>query len=215
MKLDALLPYLLPDVPGVPDITALQALRLSTIRFCEETLAWDEIQDPVPLEDGVNEYDLDVEQGSRIAAIKNVWLADRPLTPVSMEELSQRLPNWQTATGSDPVYYNAPADQNAIRIYPIPDGVEDFGKTMTLRVVYVPTLAATTVPDSVLNLYLEPIIHGAKYRLMVAPGKGWSNPQLAVYHQAEFEKGVHSAKIDILHEGVQGSLRVKPLRFGF
>lgn len=215
MKLDALLPYLLPDVPGVPDITALQALRLSLIEFCVQTHAWDEIQDPIPLEDGVNEYDLDVEQGARIAAIKNVWLADRAVTPISMEELERRLPNWQVATGTDPAYFNAPADQNSIRIYPIPEGVEAAGKTMTLRVAYAPTLVATTVPDSVINRYLEPIVSGAKHRLMVAPGKGWSNPQLAVYHQAEFDEGVQRAKIDILHDKVQGSLRVKPLRFGF
>ena len=61
MKFEALLPYLLPDVPGVPDFTATQALRLASIEFCVNTHAWDAILDPIELEDGVNEYQVDAE----------------------------------------------------------------------------------------------------------------------------------------------------------
>lgn len=213
MKLEALLFYVLPDVPGAPDVTVKQALLLSTIEFCVQTHAWDEIQDPIALEDGVNEYDIDVLQGSRVVAIKNIWAANRELRPVTMTELQQLVPNWQTATGSFPSYYNAPDDLGSFRVYPIP--VDANGAEITLRATYAPTLTATSVPDAVLNRYLEPIISGAKHRLMVAPGKGWSNSELALYHKQQFDEGVIRAKIDILHDKTQGSVRVKPVRFGF
>ena len=211
MKLEALLPYLLPDVPGVPDITALQALRLTAIDFCEKTNAWNETQDPIPLEDNVNEYDLDVEQGARINSVMEVWLKDRQLDPKTVQELALVLPDWQTAKNSRPSFYNAAAEIGVLRVYPIP---LEPTESITVRVSYVPTLSATTVPDIVVNRYLDELIHGAKHRLMIAPGKGWSNPQLAAYHDTKFDEGVQSAKIDILHNHVQGSIRAKPVRFG-
>lgn len=211
MKLEALLPYLLPDLPGVPDITALQALRLTAIEFCEKTHTWNETLDPIPLEDGVNEYELDVEQGSRINTVMSVWLKDRPLDPKTTDELGMILPDWQTSKSSRPSYYNAAADIGVLQVYPIP---LEPTESIRVRVSYVPTLAATTVPDIVVNRYLDELIHGAKHRLMVAPEKSWSNEGLAVYHRTKFDEGVQSAKIDVLHNYVQGSIRAKPVRFG-
>lgn len=211
MKLEALLPYLLPDVPGVPDITALQALRLASIEFCEKTHTWNETQDPIPLEDNVNEYDLEVEQGARINTVMNVWLRDRQIDPKTMEELAMILPDWQTAKNSRPSYYNAAADIGVLRVYPIP---LEPTESIRVRVSYVPTLTSSTVPDIVVNRYIDELIHGAKHRLMVAPGKGWSNGELALYHKTKFDEGVQSAKIDVLHNYVQGSIRAKPVRFG-
>ena len=213
MKLEALLTFLLPDVPGVPDVTAKQALLLTAIDFCTSTHAWDEIQDPITLEDGVNEYIIDTAPGTRIAAIKNVWLADRVIVPKTMEELPQFIPNWQTAASSIPAYYNAPASLESIRVFPIP--LEPNGAQMTVRAAYTPTLSGTYIPDELAMRYLDAIIHGAKARLMTAPGKGWSNPALATYHQQQYDSGVLTAKGDILHDKVQGSIRVKSVKFGY
>lgn len=213
MKIEALLPYLLPDVPGAPDITARQALLLTAIEFCVKTHAWEEIQDPIPLEDGVNEYEIDLDPGVRVAAVKSVWMQDRQLTPKTMEEISLLIPNWQAAQSSIPMFYSAPADLDYIRVYPIPLQPGD-GK-LTIRAAFAPTLQGSSIPDSIVNRYLEVLIAGAKARLMAAPGKSWSNPQLAAYHQQKFDEGVNSARIDVMHDKVQGSVRVKPVRFGF
>lgn len=212
MKLEALLPYLLTDLPGVPDVTAKQALILTAIDFCQQSHAWNEIQDPMTIEDGVNEYDVEVEQGARVVAVKNVFAANRELRPVTMKELQQVIPNWQSATGSLPSYYNAPVGPESIRIYPIP--LESNGAALTMRVAFAPTLAATSIPDSIVNRYLDTLISGAKHRLMMTPEKGWSNLQLAAYHQTQFDDGVVRAKIDILHDNAQGSIKVAPVRFG-
>lgn len=213
MKFEALLPYLLPDVPGVPDFTATQALRLASIEFCVNTHAWDAILDPIALEDGVNEYQVDAEPGARIVAVKDVWLQDRQLTPKTIEEISLLIPNWQSAQSAIPTFYTATSDLDYIQVYPIP--IQPGGAAMTIRVVYAPSLSGTSIPDALATRYLEVLLSGAKARLMVSPGKGWSNPQLAAYHQTRFDSGVNSAKIDIMHDKVQGSVRVKPVRFGF
>lgn len=213
MQISSLFSYLLSDVPGVPDPVAIQAIRQSCIEFCVETHAWEEVQDPVSLIDGVSTYDIDVPAGARAVTVKAIYMSGRELRPVSMVELQTLIPNWQSAQGSLPSYYNTTGDLGTVRVYPIP--TESGGAQITVRAVYAPTLVTTSVPDQVINRYLEPIMSGALHRMMMAPGKGWSNPQLAVYHKAQFEEGVMRAKNDILHEKTQGSIKVKPVRFGF
>ena len=213
MKFEALFPYLLPDVPGVPDVTARQALLLASIDFCVNTQAWDAFLDPIKLIDGVNEYQLDTVPGARIVAVRDVWLPDRILLPKTIEEITQTIPNWQSAKSSIPTFYSATSDLDYIQVYPIP--IEPGDTAMTIRVAYAPSLSGASIPDALATRYLETLLAGAKARLMVSPGKGWSNPQLAGYHQTKFDAGVQSAKIDIMHDKVQGSVRVKPVRFGF
>ena len=212
MKIEALFPYILPDVPGAPDVTVEQALRLSAIEFCVKTTAWDEIQDPMTLIDEQNEYEVEVPTGSRVVVVKNVWAINRELKPVTMTELQRLIPNWQVAQSTLPTYYNAPRDQGSLTVYPIPNEAQ--GAEITIRACYAPTLSATTLPDAMINRYLEPIVSGAKARLMTAPGKGWSNPALSAYHQKQFDDGVVRAKIDVIHDKTQGVVAVKPIRFG-
>lgn len=211
MKIEALFPYILPDVPGAPDVTVKQALLHSAIEFCVETHAWNEISDPVVLVDGQRDYDIDAPNGARVVTLKNVWAANRELIAVSMSQLQDKMPNWQDATGSQPNYFNIPADLSVVRVYPIP--TVSNGALLTFRAVYAPTIASVLLPDDLITRYLEPIISGAKHRLMLAPGKGWSNPQLAVYHRSRFEDGMVKAKIDVIHDKAQGSIRVRPVRF--
>lgn len=213
MKTEALFPYILPDVPGAPDITVGQALLLSMIEFCLKTNAWDEIQEPIALVDGQSEYEIETPTGARLVVVKNVWAINRELKPVTMTELQMLIPNWQEAQSTLPTCYNAPRDQGSLTVYPIPYGAE--GAKLTIRAVYAPTLKATTLPDALINRYMEPIVSGAKARLMLAPGKSWSNPALAAYHQQQFDAGVIRAKTDVIHDKTQGVVRVKPIRFGF
>lgn len=213
MKIDALFPYLLADVPGAPDVLATQALLLTAIDFCTRTLAWDEIQDPIPLEDDVGTYDVYAPTSARVVTIKSISAFDRALHPVAMSELQLYVPNWQTAKSSQPIYYSAPDDLSTVRLFPIPYGSN--GAQVTIRAAYTPILGATTVPDAIVNRYLDAIISGAKARLMASPGKSWSNPQLSVFHRQEYEDGVVRAMADVAHDKVQGSVNVKPRRFGW
>lgn len=213
MKLDDLLPYLLDEVPGAPFSIAKRALLQSCTEFCLMTHAWDQVQDPILLQDNVNQYDVDIPPGGRVASVRSVWMADRTLTPKTMEEVSLLIPNWQAAQSSHPAFYNANTDFAVITVFPIPIGVAD--QTITIRASFAPTLTATSLPDAVINRYLEPILSGAKFRLMAAPGKAWSNPALAGMHKSMFDSGVNLARTDALMDRSEGSMRVRPVRFGF
>jgi hypothetical protein len=213
MKTADLLPYLLAETPAVPDVTAKQALTLAAIEFCRETLLWDELQDPITVIDKVHTYDLEAPTDAGIVAVKQVWAADRELVPVVLAKLVQVMPNWQTAQGSDPVYYNTAADWSTVRIFPTPMNANR--QKLVLRVIYQPTVTSTTLPDFLVNNYLEALLSGAKARLMAMPQKAWTNNDLAAYHKGLFDAAIIQARIDSIHERSPGTVTVRPRRFGF
>ena len=212
MNVSDLIPFVAPEVPGCPDALIKQNLVLCAIEFCTETLAWQEIQDSLIVIDGQSELDVEVPTGARIVVVKDIWGASRRLRPVTMDQLFEVLPNWQEAAGSEPTYYNASSDWQTIKVYPIPMGANR--ARLRMRASYAPTLAATTLPDEVTTKYLDGITGGAKARLMAMPGKTWSNVQSAGIYRQQFNDQVLKAKIDVMHDRVQGSLSVRPHPFG-
>lgn len=214
MKIESLFPYIMPDVPGAPDDLVKQAILLSAIEFCERSLFWNEVQDPIKIYSNVNEIDIEVPAAARVMLVRNVYGGNYELTPLSLHEIADRLPDWQTSKATQPVFYTAFNDLKQIRIYPIPiDPPEAF--RLTIRVAFAPTMTSTTVPDALVTRHLEGLMSGAKYRLMLNPGRSWSNADLAAYHKGMFDNAWMTAKIEAEHGGVQGTLRVRPRLFGF
>lgn len=212
MKVDDFLKFVLPDVPGCPDDLVRQAIMFTANRFCTETQCIDAISDPVQLEEGVQDYDMDILPGLQAITIKSVWTPTRELTPVTMSELNRMLPNWQVATNSEPSFYNMVKGFGKLTVYPIP--ALPLGSPLTFHAVYAPNQFGNTLPDDMVGFYIDTIAAGAKARLMITPGQTWSNAQLAVANQSLYDAGVVSAKIDVMHNRVPGSIRVRPLRFG-
>lgn len=214
MQLDDLLPYVLNDLPGCPEIMAKQGIILAANEFCQRSLAWNEVQDPVTLRDNVKDYDLDAPSGANPFLIKEAFCGNRQLRPVTFNELQRALPAWQTATSSDPVYYTAATDRTQVTVYPIPLGVPEASK-LVLRVSYVPDIKATTIPDFLGSVYLDAIAAGTKSRLMSSPATTYTNSAMAVYYRTVFEDGIATAKAESLHERVPGTVLVTPRLFGF
>lgn len=212
MQIDDLVHYVRLELPGVMDVIIVQAMAATAMDFCEHTRVWDEIQDPVALMDGVSQYDMEGPTGARVLTIANVWAADRELVAVTMAELVRHLPNWQTAQGSQPVYYNAARDLKAITVYPTPMGANK--ALLTLKAQYAPKRTATTLPDFLGDDHHDALVAGTKARLMVQVNVPWSNPAAGLMHQQFYDQAVSQARINQLHEQVPATIRVRPVRFG-
>ncbi|WP_017879730.1 phage adaptor protein [Janthinobacterium sp. CG3] len=182
----------------------------AAIEFCTYSGAWSETLDFVYMSNGTHSYDLELPKGSRALVISNVWTKSGSLVSKTMHEIAGLIPDWQTAQGQ-PVYYNQ-QNWDELRVYPTPNGT-DLG-TLTVRTSLAPTRAATTLPNFLVDRYLQTIAAGALYRLLIVPAQGWSNPQLAAYFKTEFNAGCAAAKVEIFHDRVAGSARVTPRRFG-
>ncbi|MBU3577579.1 hypothetical protein [Polynucleobacter sp. UK-Kesae-W10] len=204
-----LLPYVLPDVSDAPDSLVVRQIMFAANDFCIKTGVWDEIQDPVTVIDGVYQYDVDVPKNAQVSTIKNIWLPNREVIAVTMDKLQELMPNWQTATGSGPAYYNAAQDWTSFRLFPIPEQAGNV--QMTLRAAYAPDQFGNVLPRFLADRWLDEICAGAKSRLMLMP-KPWRNDVLAGVNEKIYTDGVMEAKIFMAHDKVIGSMRVKPVK---
>lgn len=212
MQLSAFYPYVLPEVQGCPDPMLAQAVRSAVFEFCRETLAWTELQDAVPLVDGVADYELNVPSGAFALTVRDVWVGARRLTPVTLRALGQAMPDWQTARGSEPSHYNSAAERGVIRVFPMPLYAT---AALTMRVAYAPTATATTAPDFLGQRHMEAMAAGAKARLLLIPGMSWSNPALGAHYRTVFEGEIFQARIEEAYDRTPGSLSIRPRSFGF
>lgn len=212
MQIDDLVSFVRIETPGILDEIVVQAIAAAAKDFCTKTRVWDEIQTPIALVDEQSQYAMVAPADAMVISIGDVWAADRELTKVTMGDLVRVLPNWQTAQGSRPQYYNAARDWSAITVYPIPHGAQGAG--LTFRAHYAPKVTSTTLPDFLAERFHEALMAGAKHRLMSQANVPWSNPQMGAYHSGVYDQAVADARIDQLHERVPTSLRVQPVRFG-
>lgn len=212
MTLDEFYPYILAEVQGCPDPTININLVAAAIEFCTKSLAWSETTAPIALVNTQANYVITAPSDSRALMPRDVWLDGSRLVPKTVDELAAVLPNWPTATGSNPAYYNASVTRGSIRVYPTPASV--VAQALLIRAAYIPTPAAQTLPDFLGHYHMEAIASGAKARLMATPTKDWFNPELGLYHRGMFDAAIIDAKNTEAHDRVQGSISVVPRRFG-
>ena len=212
MLLDSFYPYVLPEVIGCPDPLLKMQILSAAAEFCRETLAWTEQQDPTPLVDGVQDYELDMPSQSYALTVRDVWIGGRRLRPMTMHAMQDAMPNWATITNNEPIYYNAATERGLIRLFPIPANAS---QSLVIRAAFVPTPSATSLPDFLGQRYMDVVASGAKARLLQMAGSPWANPQMAAYYRQLFDNGVASARIDEAHDRVPGTITVRSRSFGF
>ena len=76
-----------------------------------------------------------------------------------------------------------------------------------------PTLSDTELPDILAMHYSEAITAGTKYRLMRMPGVAWSNPDMAMFYQREFQQHVGRARVERVRHHTNEPQTVQPVRF--
>lgn len=212
MTLEEFYPYILAEVPGCPDPLININLVASAIEFCTKSLAWSETTAAIPLVDAQPDYVITAPANARALMPRDVWVDGSRMDPKTVDELAKVLPNWLTATGSTPAFYNAAITRGAIRVYPTPANVTT--QALTIRAAFIPTPAATALPDFLGQYHMEAIASGAKARLMGMPTVPWSNPALGMYHKELFGAAIVDARITEVHDRVQGSVSITPRRFG-
>lgn len=214
MKLDDFLPHVLVELPGCSDPLVKQTLVRVAVEFCQRTLAWDEIQDPIALLDGVSEYEICVPSGGQVYQVRDVWIRNRRLRPITLQDLQLEMPDWRESCASEPSSYNLALARGTLSVFPKLLNVPS-GTAMVLRVAYVPSNSATVLPDFLGQQYLNAIAAGVKSRLMAMPNQAWTQPALVSFYWQQFEEGVFNARAEALHDRTFGTVSVTPRRYGF
>jgi len=179
-------PYVSLDVSGCPSAVIRQALMLAVEDFCRRSRAWRAECPAGNLQEGVSLYTIVPPTGAAVCSLE--WL-----------EVGGR----KQAEGSFVL------EAGAVRLA----NLGPAGAAIVAKSILAPLKTAATVPDLLLE-HTEGIASGAKFRLMLQPGKPWSSPELAAYHKRAFEDAIGDAFVRSETGGVIGSLTVKPRAFG-
>ncbi|MFW6177354.1 MAG: hypothetical protein ACOC43_03205 [Desulfohalobiaceae bacterium] len=179
---------IMPEVPGCPAPLAIQNLRQAAREFCQQTWIW---QDTVPfeIEADYREAYVSVPRDGRLVAVRYLLEDGQEL------DVPDKL---MIKTKRDPVEFEHEPEKS---------------KNLQARVVLQPREDSKECPDWLVADHAEAIASGAKRRLMLMPGKDWSNPDLAKVHYQEFRREVARARVAISKGYSEKSLRVQPRSF--
>lgn len=189
--------YVLPEVSGCPEITAIQAIRDTVIRFCEMTLVHQADHDPISVTAKIPDYDLETPvTGTRIVKVMNAWYKGEKLEPAAPDDVND--PSvYNQRIGGVTVSYSTPKafiqkDTESISLLPIPD--QTLASAITMRVALAPLRNTSTCAEFLFEQWVEPIAAGAVAKLQMSAGKPYSSPQTAAINQALFMQGVNVAR---------------------
>jgi hypothetical protein len=187
---EALLPEILPMVPGCPDTLVESNIRSSVIEFCQRSNAYQAELDPVTTVANIFEYDLEPPSGTSVQKVLWVTHLGKDIEPITTTLLEQRIPKWREGNGV-PEYF-VQYTSSTFLLVPIPTTT---GVSSTiLRAVLRPTYTSTACDDAVMNDYRDTIVNGALFRLLRMPNKEWSDLQTAGVYGQLFTNGIEEAE---------------------
>jgi hypothetical protein len=141
----------------------------------------------------------------RVIAVDNFEVNGYP-TPLVLRELVSMQDESFLHTGN--FRYFDIDDRTILRVYP-----SVAGDIFDGQAICVPLETATEVPDIIYDEWVEPIVAGAKWRLLSMPNKGWSNPDSAKELQRSAQRGMVTANRKYNKNRTRGSLSVQPRSF--
>ena len=203
-----MLPLVIPFVPGCPDYTATQALRLAAVGFCEKSRVWREVMTV-----DVQAPDATIVTPDH-AALHDIerafWGPDKiDLEPVRFADVSAAeilgAPKYITQTAANSVTL-VPFEAGTVTIYAIlkPKVGPEFG---AIQGGTTKQAVQNVVPEFIHEQYAQMIAKGAIYRLKMMPGMSWYDPQSAPAFMEEYRGDVAAS----FNKGIMGQQRA-PIR---
>jgi len=188
--MDDLLPYVLPDLPGVSEQQAATALVSAMIDLCERSLVLQRDHDAINVVADKGVYDLDAPTGYVVHKVMKAWYRTSPIWPALPDDMDDA--HLYHARVGGPVAF-VHRGERTISLYPVPSETVDRG--LTLRMAIKPKRDVVNIDDELYEDYIEVIAAGAKAKLQITPGKPFTNPQMAGFNQGLFTAGINRAML--------------------
>lgn len=199
------MPDILPDVMGCPDPTVVLALRRVARQFFGETHIWRAVLDPVTITLGVLNYDLDLPSHSELTKIEGATLNGLSILVTS----GQALPSdWHTRYPAlGPCIFTE--DRKTFNFLP----AAVTGDKVVVEVTLKPSNDAAGIESAFFDQYAEILAMGAKAKLMLQPGKTYSNPALGAMLEQRFNDAITDTNIRLWHGFSNAKVQVQPRSF--
>lgn len=189
-------PFILPEVIGCPEPVVDQAITSTIIDFCEKTLVHQVDLDPITVVKNVIDYDLDTPTQTLVTKVMKVFYKNGEIPAVAPDDVrvaqiyNKYYEDAQPELGPPRCYIQK--DPRTLSIFPFPQETEKLA--LTLRAALKPTRSATRFDDILFEEYAETIGHGVVSRLVMSPGKTYTNIQLAGVKNLMYTAGVNVAR---------------------
>lgn len=187
----AFLPLVLPYCPQCPDFIAEQQVRFAAIEFCERSRAWRHM---ITVSLTGPEGEMVAPEFAAIHEIEFANFNDQPLTPVQFSTIN---PN-QTGRPR----YVTQVSPNALTVSPY-DEPGDLEVSVFLKPLANMAFETTpgrpiadrfnVVPKFMLDIHGTAIARGALSKILAIPGEPWSDPRMALKHEADFRENMDAA----------------------
>lgn len=200
-----------PDVimhaPNCPEFTAVHAIRLTVTDFCTKTHWWKYKSDPLDLEAGEKEYQIEVPNGAEPVAVTAAWYLGRPLWPLGYSAKNK----WQVIDldlREGPPQAFSQSDTENLILSPVPRDSES--GALVIECALRPKRNATGAGKDLLDRWDDAIVNGTLARLYAIPNQPYTNHELAKMRDKMYREDVTLAKIDANKSLTTASLRVQP-----
>lgn len=194
-----------PSLPDCPEIMQVDAIKDAAIAFCEHTYCW---QDTLDVRVVPSDRDIELTTNDDdIQIVRVEWIGGDQLNAPeakTLQWLDDNVWNWRYDLGT-PVYYTMPLRGTVLWLAPHPA----IPITLDVLVSLKPGRASIEGPEDLFADYQEAIQSGAMSRLMMIPGRAWSNPQLAIMHNANWMRWRDIAMARASRGNTRAPIRIK------
>lgn len=203
-KYSDLLDDVLPSLAADPsDPVTEHAIKRAVIEFCAGSWIWKHLPDPMDVTAGEAVYDLESPSGTDVSMVMTVALDGYPLSPQATEWLDANEPGWRNVTGT-PRYFTQ-VDTEQLILAQVPSASTTGGLTVTLALQ--PSQKSTGFPSWIANQHMYALADGAIARLMLMPGKPWTDVVNGQDHRAKFDAAIANARANAVFGLGRASLR--------
>lgn len=199
---------LMPNIIGCPEPLAQQALVDAAIEFCDQTTYVTTDLDPVSIQKGVTQYELDLPAQTELSQILRVWVDGRLLGPVPSFEVQST-----TAPEGTPLYYYTRDRDEVLNLtlYPAPD--KNVTNGLVVRVATRPTRGATQVHSALYNEWADVIVESALAKMYGTPGQVFSNEAKSVVLMQKVRARTNVARVEAYRGRTVSSMSVQMRSF--
>ncbi len=165
---DDVRPYLVAEPP--PPLL-VKEIRKTLMELCARTSIWRIFLDPITVTAGNALIEVSPDPSASIVEVLSASLSGVPLVAKTVEWLNEFVPGWTSTTG-DPKYYTQMQTGELI-LAPVP--VSRIQAGLKLVATQQPARNSSTIPLWIYDRYQEEIQNGTCSKLMLMPGKPWTD----------------------------------------
>lgn len=182
------------DCARCPLPVVLAQVRLSVIELCDRSRIWQYTTDDEVVVANQTDYDLALPDGTEVVEVLGGYFNECEIFHKSADWLDSNYGRWQALIGQP--RFMTQTKPSAVTVVPYPDVVQSTDR-LRWRLALRPSRTSTSFdPDGIFcNDFYQDIVHAVKARLMLSPGKPYTNPKLAEYHLKRWLAGVNRARL--------------------